>query len=269
MLDLSAVTDDIVIHRLDEALICSTSQLADRERILGATRTCADRFSFSNTRTYPRPDHPDPAKRRSLFFLLAAIIVSLRTTLENEQLAMSRLMARAESDAALLSLSVDELESLIRPAGMGRQKAERISASLHTLSSLPNGVDSLLEMPAPVARDFLLSLPGVGPKAADCLLTIGLGIPSMVVDVNVYRASSWILVGSSGGRNFNDPRDVRRIKDRLDSALAGEDAFLYQIVHTLLLLLGKSMSRSGHVVERCVGAEHCQYCSDQVALRLV
>lgn len=245
------MTDSEVIDRLEHSIRCTPLHARDRLQVLGATRLCADRFSFTQTRTYPRPDHPDPQKRKSIFFLLAAIIVSLRTTLENEQIAMAALMERVQSDEHLLNLPVSELESLIRPAGMARQKAERITASLHALAAYPGGIESLASLPMVQARAYLLSLPGIGPKAADCLLTIGLGIPSMVVDVNVHKTATWILLGSEKSVDYKDAKDVSLMKSRLDRALAGEDAFLYQIVHTHLLLLGKSMGRQGHATARC------------------
>lgn len=258
MLDLSEVTDVTVLSRLDDALV--GDRTADSRRLLLAVRKCAERFSFSETRTYPRPDHPDPKKRRSILFLFCGIIVSLRTTLENEQLAMSRLMEEVEGDDELLSLSENRIRDLIRVAGMAETKAKRIHAGLRMLREIDGGPDSLSLMPKSDARDFLLKIPGVGPKAADCLLTIGLGMPSMVVDVNVFRAASWILDGRVSDLNYSDSKAVGIMKSRLDKLLEGEDAFLFQIVHTELLLLSKSMGRLGHRPDKCIGAEACVAC---------
>jgi len=265
MLDLSNVTDADVLTELDRAIAATREDQEDRKRILGASRQCASRFTFVGTRTYPRPDHPDPNKRRSLLFLLCGIIVSLRTTLENEQLAMSRLMNAVRTDDDLLGLSVEEIAAHIRPAGMAASKAERIYKSIRLLHGIEGGPESLLKVPMVEAREFLLDLPGVGPKAADCLLTIGLGMPSMVVDTNVFRAVNWILSGDASVPNFSNQAEVARTKDRVDKALTGESAFLFQIVHTELLLLSKAMGRRGHAVELCVGPEYCQACATSSA----
>ncbi|QCV88015.1 hypothetical protein FEZ32_06250 [Acidipropionibacterium jensenii] len=261
MLDLSQVTDSDVLVELDRAIAATRDNQADRKRILGASRQCASRFTFVGTRTYPRPDHPDPNKRRSLLFLLCGIIVSLRTTLENEQLAMSRLMNAVHTDDELLELTVEQIAALIRPAGMANSKAQRIYESIRLLEGVEGGPEGLLGVPMIAARNFLLGLPGVGPKAADCLLTIGLGMPSMVVDTNVFRSINWILSGGAGSSSFSNQAEVAKVKARVDKALAGESAFLFQIVHTELLLLSKAMGRRGHTTELCVGPQYCKACA--------
>ena len=38
-------------------------------------------------------------------------------------------------------------------------------------------------------RDYLVSLPGVGPKTAACVLAFSLGRPTLPVDTHVYRAA--------------------------------------------------------------------------------
>lgn len=258
MLDLSNVTDVQVASKINESL--QEARTKDARRILEAVQKCSERFSFSQTRTYPRPDHPDPKKRRSLLFLFCGILVSLRTTLENEQIAMSRLMSAAQQDADLLKLSEHEIAILIQNAGMAKTKARRIYEGIRILLEFEGGIEGLSRLSKAEARDFLLKIPGVGPKSADCLLTIGLGIPSMVVDVNVYRSASWILDGKTEGLNYSDSHSVQEMKRRLDNLLVDNDAFLFQIVHTELLLLSKNMGRQGHQRERCVGSTICQAC---------
>lgn len=258
MLDLSEVTDGDVLAELDAALL--RNRTTESEKLLRAVRKCAERFSFANTRTYPRPDHPDPDRRRSFLFLFCGVLVSLRTTLENEQLAMTHLMERARDDSELLSLSKSEIRDLIRVSGMADTKAERIYKGLRILSDIEGGVADLSKLSISEARSFFLSIPGIGPKAADCLLTIGLGMPSMVVDVNVFRAASWILDGKVLGLDYSDSKAVNILKNRLDILLKEEDAFIFQIVHTELLLLSKSMKRGEHQTERCLGSEWCTAC---------
>lgn len=260
MLDLSRVTDRDVSDRLDQLITQQPKESTDTWRLLAASRELLNRFSFAGTRTYPRPDHPDPDKRKSVFFLAAGILVSLRTTLENEQAAMTRLMDAAQDDDGLFALTREQIETLIRPAGMAQQKSMRIFECIRLLRDFPGGIEALGNTDLTSARQFLLSLPGFGPKASDCMLTIGLGKPSMVVDVNVFRSSQWILSGRVSG-SFSSAQDVSGVKERLDDALLGYDAFVFQIVHTMLLLHGKSMGRRGHDDERCIGSAYCLACS--------
>ena len=48
---------------------------------------------------------------------------------------------------------------------------------------------SLAAMPIPEAREWLTSLPGIGPKTAACVLLFSLGRPALPVDTHVHRVS--------------------------------------------------------------------------------
>jgi endonuclease III len=89
------------------------------------------------------------------------------------------------------------------------------------------------------ARSEILKIPGVGPKSADCLLSIGQGKPSIAVDVNVFRATTWIFAFPwAENPNYNDNNQIRVVKELFDSSIP-KDAFLTQIIHTFFLLYGK------------------------------
>ena len=45
----------------------------------------------------------------------------------------------------------------------------------------------LREMPVEEAREWLRTLPAVGPKTAACVLLFGLGMPGLPVDTHVFR----------------------------------------------------------------------------------
>ena len=65
----------------------------------------------------------------------------------------------------------------------------------------------------------------------------------MVVDVNVFRMVSYLFgIELDDNHNFSNEQHVQYIKERLDSAI-GEDAFLCQILHTMLLLAGRKLGR--------------------------
>lgn len=259
MLDLRDVTDDDVASHLAMALR-DVRPGSDAWRVLGFCSDAQRRHSFSATRTYPRPDHPDPQKRLPLVFLLTGILVSLRTTLENEQRAMDILVARFPTEGELLGADVHEIEECIECAGMAAKKSQRIRRAFDRVAALDGGLEALSQLPRDEAREMLLSLPGFGPKAADCMLTIGLGIPSMVVDVNVFRVASSLLgLPWRAAPDFSSVQQVREVKDQLD-AVVGDDVFLCQIVHTLLLLHGKHSRTRGHDYQECQLGPYCRSC---------
>lgn len=258
MFDISKITDDDIKEKLSYELSIS-EPFSDKWRIVGTALNSLQHETFTGTKTYPRPDHPDPRKKRPLEFLLIGILVSLRTTLENEQLAMDRLLEKCQTADDVARLSDEELAEIIKPSGMAKQKSIRIHECLEKISLLDGGLDSLQTYSKEEARRYLLSLPGIGPKAADCLMTIGLGFSSMVVDINVFRMSCYLFDIDINDRfNFSNPQSVKYIKSRLDNAI-GEDAFLCQILHTMLLLSGRKLGKN-HNYNKCYGKKYCLSC---------
>lgn len=259
MLDLTNVTDDLVAAHLARTMV-EVRPGSDSWRVLGFCNEARQEFSFCATRTYPRPDHPDPKKRLPLVYLMVGILVSLRTTLENEQKAMAKLIERFPTEGRLLAAEPSEIAECIVCAGMSQTKSIRIRKALDYIATIPGGLNSLADLPVDAARSRLLEIPGFGPKSADCMLTIGLGIPSMVVDVNVFRVSSSLL-GSPWAESpdYSNAVQVRAIKDQLD-AIVGRDVFLCQIVHTYLLMHGKRYRLRGHDASDCRLGKYCRSC---------
>ena len=68
-------------------------------------------------------------------------------------------------------------------------KAPRIQHILQKLHDERSSLDLsfLGEMPADEARKYLISLPGVGPKTAACVLLFSLQKPALPVDTHVHR----------------------------------------------------------------------------------
>ena len=87
-----------------------------------------------------------------------------------------------------------ELVDVIRPGGLGPQKAPRIQATLARIREERGGYDLefLAEMPALEARDWLTSIDGIGKKTASIVLAFCFGMPVMAVDRHVERVSKRI-----------------------------------------------------------------------------
>lgn len=82
----------------------------------------------------------------------------------------------------LAAADQDALEELVRPCGFFRTKAIRLRALSQVL------VDSFAgEVPTTIEE--LTTLPGVGRKTANVVLSVGLGLPGLAVDTHVRRVS--------------------------------------------------------------------------------
>lgn len=261
MIDLSNITDADVRNKIQSYL----NQDIDNNlrTILLCALKLSYHFSFIENRTYPRPDHPDINKRKPLIFMLVAILISLRTTLENEQKAVSNLIAKFPTSDELFNADIETIEECIRPAGMANKKAITIKNAIKYVKENFNGkLESLASLETEEARKEILKIKGVGSKSADCLLSIGLGKPSIAVDVNVFRVTSWIFATEwAENADYSNEKQVSAVKKILDDSLP-KDAFICQIVHTYFLLFGKSLGSSHPKNKLCLLHENCNTCNN-------
>ena len=79
----------------------------------------------------------------------------------------------------------------IRSGGLANSKAPRIQAILREVRDREGSFDlsSLRTMSDAEARDYLIGLPGIGPKTAAVVLSFVLGRDAMPVDTHVHRVT--------------------------------------------------------------------------------
>ena len=113
---------------------------------------------------------------------------------------VDKALAALEGETGLVpdrvaALPLQNLETLIRPAGFFRQKARKLHALLALLKEyggLGHGeADTRLACFAGIEtetmRTVLLGVSGIGPETADCILLYALNQPSFVVDAYTRR----------------------------------------------------------------------------------
>ena len=93
------------------------------------------------------------------------------------------------------------------------------------------------------ARNRLLKLSGMGAKATDCFLLLGLNRPSFPVDVNVFKLISRLFpeqITSDTGvvPDFSKKLHANAAKCLLERSFT-RDTKAYQVLHTYLLLANK------------------------------
>lgn len=222
---------------------CATPLRDDAERIRDIALACAATHSFVDHQTYPRSTHPNPDMRLSELFSFAAVITSLRTTLGIEMgVTRALIEATGGSDDALLGISREVLTDIVRPAGLANNKASYIIDGVHALAhDEAYAPDTLMSEELEVTRKKLLKLKGVGAKAVDCFMLLGLNLPVFPVDINVFKLVSRTnpeILGVDVTPNFGNPNHTQKVKEYLEQAFA-PDVELYQTMHTYLLLAEK------------------------------
>lgn len=119
------------------------------------------------------------------FQVLISCILSLRTRDETTEAASARLFKLAASPRRMLRLSADQIESAIYPVSFYRNKSKQILALCRELLEKFDGR-------VPDTIDALLTLPGVGRKTANLVVTVAYRKPGICVDTHVHRISNRI-----------------------------------------------------------------------------
>lgn len=124
-----------------------------------------------------RESHRDP------FLILISCLLSLRTKDKTTNEASDRLFALAHTPATMLKLPLRKIERAIYPVGFYRTKAKSIHHICRRLLEVYGGR-------VPDSIDELLTLPGVGRKTANLVVTVGYEKPGICVDIHVHRISN-------------------------------------------------------------------------------
>jgi endonuclease-3 len=132
-------------------------------------------------------EYGEPRRHRRLPALdeLVLTILSQNTSDLNSERAYARMRERFPTWQDVRDAPEAELVDALRPGGLAVQKAPRIQAVLRSLDGLD--LEWLATVPPAEAMDWLVALPGVGPKTASCVLLFSLGVPVMPVDTHIHR----------------------------------------------------------------------------------
>ena len=114
--------------------------------------------------------------------LLVATILSAQTTDKRVDASTPVLFDRYRTAAAYASADREELETILRPLGFFRAKANSLLGLGADLVENHKG-----EVPGKL--ELLVKLPGVGRKTANVVLGHAFGIPGITVDTHVGRLS--------------------------------------------------------------------------------
>ena len=100
--------------------------------------------------------------------LLVAVILSAQCTDERVNIVTKELFKNYSTPQKMLTLSHEELSSLIKPCGLNNSKAEHILSASKTIVEKHGGK-------VPSTYEELNALSGVGRKTAGCAIAFRLG----------------------------------------------------------------------------------------------
>lgn len=150
------------------------------------------------------PDPPVPLDHHDPFTLLIAVLLSAQCTDVRVNQITPRLFSELGcTPQALAKQTAAKIEAIVKPCGLGPQKAKAIQALSQILIDEHNGR-------VPADLDSLERLPGVGHKTAQVVMAQSFGVPSFPVDTHIHRlAQRWKL--TAGTSVSQTERDLKRL----------------------------------------------------------
>lgn len=133
--------------------------------------------------TYPEAECA--LHHKNVFQLIVAVALSAQTTDKSVNLVTPALFERYPDAQALAEADAGEVSEYIKRIGMYKTKAKNIVGMAQKLVSEYGGQ-------VPEDYDALVSLPGVGRKTANVVLSVGFGHQRIAVDTHVFRVANRI-----------------------------------------------------------------------------
>lgn len=152
--------------------------------------------------------------------LLLATMLSAQTTDKRVNMVTSVLFKKYDNLEKLRSADINDIVEIIRPIGTFNKKARNIIEIAKCLKEVNDVV--------PNDRKFLESLPGVGRKTTNVVLSNLYNEPYIAVDTHVQRVSKRLGITKS--------EDVLKTEKRLYKYFKGED---FCKLHHQLVLFGR------------------------------
>ncbi|MBU2958594.1 endonuclease III [Paracoccus sp. 1_MG-2023] len=117
------------------------------------------------------------------YTLVVAVALSAQATDVGVNKATRGLFAIADTPQKMLELGIEGVTEHIKTIGLFRQKARNVIALSRILVDQYGGE-------VPDSRAALMSLPGVGRKTANVVLSCAFGHPAQAVDTHIFRVGN-------------------------------------------------------------------------------
>ncbi|XGI82916.1 endonuclease III [Halorutilales archaeon Cl-col2-1] len=199
-------------------------------------------------------DKYDPTvEKREPWNVILRTILSQNTTDDNSREAYERLVEEHETPDEILEADAEEVERLIRPAGLAPSKSEYIRNAARYIVEERNRSTDWIEADSSDfedAYDELTSIKGIGHKTADVVLLFSSDANICPVDTHVQRVTS--RLGVADGLSRRKTRDLL-LDLRDDCGLDLRDAHLSLIRHGREVCTPRSPS-----CDDCIVSQKCE-----------
>ncbi len=175
--------------------------------------------------------------------LLLAVMLSAQTTDKRVNMVTAILFKKYPSLESLANADIEDIIEIIKPIGTYHKKASNIKEISKQLLEKQNGI-------VPNDRQFLETLPGVGRKTTNVVLSNLFNVACIAVDTHVARVSIRLGLAKKGD-------DVLTIERKLNRKFPKEK--LARLHHQLVLFGRYYCKAQKPICENCALKNICKY----------
>lgn len=188
------------------------------------------------------PDAKAELNYSNSFELLIATILSAQCTDVQVNKTTAELFKNYKTPEDFVTLTEEELGGKVRSCGFYKTKSKNILSTCNLIMKNFNGK-------VPDTLEELITLPGVGRKTANVVLSNAFSVPAIAVDTHVFRVSNRI-----GLANSNNVLDTER--DLMNNI----DKEIWSKAHHLLIFHGRRICKARRPqCEKCPLTDYCLY----------
>lgn len=175
--------------------------------------------------------------------LLIAVVLSAQTTDKRVNMVTKELFSKYPSIEEVSKASVDDLIDIVKPLGTASRKGVFVHEIAKILVDKYNGI-------VPNNRKALESMPGVGRKTANVVLSNLFDVPCIAVDTHVSRVSKRLFLAK-------EDDSVEKVEEKLKCKFKREN---WSKRHHQMVLFGRyhCMARNPNC-ESCKLKDFCKY----------
>ena len=148
----------------------------------------------------------------------------------------------------------EKLETIIRIGGLGKQKSIRIKKILKEIYLRTGEYDLtiLKNMSFNEVKEWLISLPGVGPKTTAVVMSFALKLPAFPVDTHIHRISKRLGY-------IDQNTSAEKAHEIMENIILPKDRFNF---HILLITHGRKICKANN--PKCYICPLTSYCPSVV-----
>ena len=180
------------------------------------------------------PEAKAELNHKNAFELLIAVILSAQTTDVGVNKATPKLFEAYPTPELMMKADLQDIEDKIKTIGLYRNKAKFIKNTAAKLVEEFNGE-------VPMNRKDLESLPGVGRKTSNVVMSVAFNEPAIAVDTHVERIAKKFKM-------VDENASVIQVEKTLMEKLPK----MWSIAHHRLIFWTLSMSCRKHNHEECI-----------------